>query len=217
MKKYCIFDLDGTLLDTASTITHYCNETLSFFDLPAITEEECITFVGDGPRKLMERMLAYRGVTDQGTVESALGYYISAYDRDPYLKTAPFDGITELLSRLHERGVKVGVVSNKQDSSTKASVSHFLGELVDMTVGSMPGVPLKPSPVSSISLLEKLGGRACECVFVGDSPQDMTTGRAMGAFTVGVSWGFRDGDSLLRAGADRVIDVPNELLEVFKE
>ena len=215
MIKYCIFDLDGTLLNTAATITHCVNRTLSKFGHRIVSVEECITFVGDGPRNLITRALEYRGDGGRTDVDEALAFYLKAYDYDPFYLTHPFDGVIEMLHTLRQRGVKVGVVSNKQHSSTVESVRFFFSDAVDGVVGSREGVPLKPSPESSLALLCELGGEPGECAFIGDSPQDVITGIALGALPIGVDWGYRSRESLLEAGAYRVVSDTEELLEVI--
>ena len=215
MINYCIFDLDGTLLNTAATITHCVNRTLSKFGHRIVTVDECVAFIGDGPRKLITRALEYRADGGRTDIEEALAFYLKAYDYDPYYLTHPFDGITELLRTLREKGVKVGVVSNKQHSSTVDSVKYFFPDALDGVVGSRDGVPLKPAPDSSLALLCELGGCPGECAFIGDSAQDILTGIALGALPIGVDWGYRSRESLIEAGAYRVVSDTAELLEVL--
>ena len=100
MIKLAIFDLDGTVLSTLSTINYFVCRTLEKYGLQSITEEECCGFAGNGPMKLITRAFAYRGVTDEQTVKRALADYISDYDSDPFNLTEPFEGVVEMLENL---------------------------------------------------------------------------------------------------------------------
>ncbi len=213
MIKAFIFDLDGTLLDTLSTITYYVNKTLQSEGFSPITEDECRYFVGNGPEMLIRRALISRGCSDGEYALELLGKYKSNYDVSPLYLTAPFPGIEELLSALSERGILIGVVSNKQEKAVIEVVSHFFGDKVDAVRGSREGVPLKPAPDAIYEMMSELGVTADEVVYVGDTDVDMKTGRAFGATrTVGVLWGFRDKAELLENGADAIVSSPSELV-----
>ena len=218
MIKCCIFDLDGTLLDTLSTITHYVNKTLQKAGFEAITEDECRYYAGDGPKKLIKRSLLSKGCEDEGVAAELLLKYRKNYDEEPEYLTAPFDGICELLEELKARGILVGVVSNKQDEATVPTVKHFFGDKVTLARGSKEGVPLKPAPDALFAVLSELGVLPEETVYVGDTGVDMQTGKAFGAKkTVGVLWGFRQERELWDNGADVVVSTVEELLtEVLK-
>ena len=218
MIKCCIFDLDGTLLDTLSTITYYVNKTLQEAGFEPITEDECRYFAGDGPKKLMKRSLMSKGCEDEGIAAELLLKYRSNYDKEPEYLTAPFPGICDFLSELKSRGILIAVVSNKQDEATVPTVKHFFGDKVTLARGSKEGVPLKPAPDALFAVLRELGVLPNETVYVGDTGVDMQTGKAFGAKkTVGVLWGFRQERELWDNGADVVVSTVEELLtEVLK-
>jgi phosphoglycolate phosphatase len=105
------------------------------------------------------------------------------------------------------------VLSNKPDLPTRVIVGDlFPDNPFEIVRGALDGVPLKPDPASSLEILSALGVQQSRAVFVGDTPVDMKTGRNAGMQSVGVTWGFRDADELLEAGADHVIHSPLELL-----
>lgn len=216
MIKCCIFDLDGTILNTITTITHFVNKTLQNFGYPTITEEQCKYFVGNGARLLITRTLAHFGVTDEEAVDTVLDAYDREYKSDPYHLTAKYDGIDELLSGLRRAGIRLAVVSNKQDRIAKDAVAHFFPDAFDLVVGGRDGVPLKPAPDAPLSVLSELGFSPDECAFVGDTSVDVQTGKNMNAaMAIGVSWGFRKRDEL--AMADRIVDEPSEILKLLTE
>ena len=215
MIKCCVFDLDGTILDTISTITYYVNKTLQKFGYGEITEEQCKHFVGNGARKLIERTLAHFGLTDAELVNTVLDAYDKAYKSAPYHLTARYFGMSELLSELRARGIKLAVVSNKQDAITREAVSHFYPDTFDAVVGGRDGVALKPAPDAPLALISGLGFSPDEVAFIGDTSVDVETGINMKAgLVIGVSWGFRKIDELSRA--DAIANHPAEILAIVE-
>jgi phosphoglycolate phosphatase len=217
MIKYCIFDLDGTILDTISTITHYVNKMLDHKGLEHITEAQAKIFAGNGAYMLIKRTLAHYGITDEGEIAEALGFYLGEYDASPLYLTRPFPGMCEALLKLKAAGVHLGVVSNKQHAATLPAVRHFFGDIFEGISGAIDGVPVKPAKDLPLRVLGEMGGSPEECAFVGDTYVDMETGKNLGAArTVGVLWGFRDKAELVCAGADITIDRVEELPEAVQ-
>jgi phosphoglycolate phosphatase len=214
MIKVAIFDLDGTVLSTLSTINYFVCRTLKKYGLDPITEEECCGFAGNGPQKLISRAFAYRKVTDEQTARCALADYIADYDSDPFNLTEPFEGIVEMLEGLKAQGIKTAIVSNKQDSSVKLAAEHFFSGLVDLAVGSREGVPTKPHPDAVLPVLSHFGVTPEECAFIGDSDVDVLSGINIGcALTVAVTWGYRSREVLESAGAANFADTPDDVLK----
>jgi phosphoglycolate phosphatase len=213
MIKAFIFDLDGTVLDTINTITFYVNKTLHKFGYGSITPDQCKYFAGNGARVLIRRTLAYFGISDEDRVTEVLADYDAEYNSSPYHLTSCFPGVPEVLSELRSRGVKLAVISNKQDHITREAIAHFYPDLFDAVVGGRDGVPLKPAPDAPLAIARELGVSPAECAFVGDTSVDVETGRNMGAGAViGVLWGFRPAEEL--SAADYVIGDPREMLEL---
>jgi hypothetical protein len=118
------------------------------YGLEGISDEECCGFAGNGPRKLITRAFAYRGVTDEETVNRAIADYIADYDSNPFHLTEPFDGVLEMLSGLREQGIKIAIVSNKQDSSVKVASEHYFG-VADITGAFLLGLFLSKCKIKS--------------------------------------------------------------------
>ena len=216
MIKCCIFDLDGTILNTITTITHFVNKTLRQFGYDTITEEQCKYFVGNGARILITRTLAHFGVTDEKTVDTVLDAYDRDYKSDPYHLTCKYDGIDELLLELRRAGISLAVVSNKQDGIAKDAVAHFFPNTFDLVVGGRDGVALKPAPDAPLSVLSDLGFAPDECAFIGDTAVDVETGKNMrAAEVIGVSWGFRKRKEL--SVADHIADHPVQILRILTD
>ena len=213
MIKCCIFDLDGTVLDTITTITYYVNLIHLKYGIEPITIDECKYFAGNGAYKLIERSLNSKGIFDKERIESILDEYVKAYDEAPLYLTAAFDGISDMLSELKSRGIKLAVLSNKPDTAVKSIVEHFFPGIFDEAAGGMDGVPLKPDPTAAQGILKRLNISESETAWVGDTSTDIETGKNLkAAMSIGVLWGFRKRDELERAGADLIVTHPDEIV-----
>ena len=213
MIKCCIFDLDGTILDTITTITYYVNVILEKHGIDPITADECKYFAGNGAYKLIERSLNSKGIYEEERIKSLLAEYVPAYDEAPLYLTEVFDGISDMLSVLKEKGIKLAVLSNKPDTSVKSIVEHFFPGIFDEAAGGMDGVPLKPDPTAALGILKRLGISESETAWVGDTSTDIETGKNLkAAISIGVLWGFRKREELEAAGADLIVTHPSEIV-----
>lgn len=218
MIKYVLFDLDGTLLSTLDTITYHLNGTISALSLGEVSVEDTRQFIGNGARKLVSRALSKNGVEDEATVLRVLEIYNHAYDSDPLPHTYPYEGVVELVEALYERGITLGVVTNKPEPTAIKLVESFFPGKFAFVRGGKEGVILKPDPTEALALLSGVGGDASKCAFIGDTNVDIFTGKNMGAaLSIGVSWGFRSREELLSAGADFVSGKADEILKVILE
>lgn len=211
-----IFDLDGTLLNTIDTITYYGNQALSKYGFSTASADEYKHFVGNGAVKLIERALSKSGAWTKADFDRVFTYYNKLYDEKPLYLTRVYPGITELLSGLKQCGVKIGLLSNKPDTAVQGVVKHFFEGQIDLAFGGRPSVPLKPDPTAVNEILTLLGAEKSGSVFCGDSDVDILTANAAGLTSVGVSWGFRGFDELKNAGADVIVDRPNEILQILR-
>ncbi len=214
--KYCIFDLDGTLLDTLGGIMYHLNSTLTAEGLLSINKDECRRFIGNGARLLVSRATNKSGGCGDEQLERILQTYNAAYNSLPLYYTEPYQGITELISELHNREFHLSVVTNKPQNTAEQLIKHFFADKFDYIMGGREGARLKPDPKDSLDVLAKMGGTLGECAFIGDTSVDIDTAKRMGAaLAVGVTWGFRDESELIDAGADAVVHNASELREVL--
>jgi phosphoglycolate phosphatase len=210
--KAVIFDVDGTLLDTYRDLANAVNFALSENGLPTHSAEKYKYFCGNGTEKMIERALPEDLRSDE-LIAHLKKYYLDFYNKHTGEQTFVYDGIKELLSVLKQKGIKMGVVSNKIDCMVQQVIPEYFGDCFDFVTGQVDGVPAKPDPALVLKAMEVLGVKPCECVFVGDSGVDAMTGSRSGAFMVGVLWGFRDEQELRSNGADAIISSPEELLK----
>ena len=216
MIRCCIFDLDGTLLDTLPTIKYHLNSNLAAYGLPPATDEDTKIYIGDGAYQLIYRAFTARGVSDPDVIAKALIEYKAAYDASPYYLTTVYDGIEELLDGLTVSGVTLAVLSNKPDLAAGLVVDRFLPDRFVLVRGGRDGVALKPDPAAALDMLAELGFSPDECAFVGDTSVDITTGGNMGAaLSLGVLWGFRDRAELADAGADIIVEKACDILDAI--
>lgn len=212
--KTCIFDLDGTLTDTLESITYSVQETLKEMELTPITKEQCRSFVGNGARVLIEKSLDAGGDKNATRIEEGMRIYGRIFDENCTYHVTPYEGITDLLKALKERGVKLAVLSNKPHQQTVKVVREIFGEDVfDCAWGQREGVKRKPDPEAIFQILETLGSSKEECLYVGDSEVDIKTGHHADVKTIGVTWGFRTEEELKAAGAEVMVKAPLELLQ----
>ena len=212
--KACIFDLDGTLTNTLESMTYSVNLTLEEMELSKITKDQCRLFVGNGARVLMEKSLKAAGDTDASRIEEGMEIYGRIFDRNCTYHVTPYEGIPEMLKALKDKGIQLAVLSNKPDRQTVKVVKAIFGEeLFDYAQGQKEGIRRKPEPDGVWYLMEQMHVSKEECLYIGDSEVDAATGRNAGLKTIGVLWGFRDRKTLETAGADDLIDRPDELLQ----
>jgi len=214
MYRCCIFDLDGTLLNTIGSLVYAINGMLKHFGYPAIGEAQVKQFVGDGYEKLVERSLRFSGDEALVHYEEALKVYMEIFQANALYEVKPYDGIMELLEYLKAQGIRLTVLSNKPNAQTIENIETIFGKgYFDFVAGERPEIPRKPDPAGVIQILEMFGESTGHCLYFGDTSTDMETGLGAGVTTVGVTWGFRGREELESFNPNYVIDSPREVLE----
>lgn len=216
MIKLCIFDMDGTLVNTIDTIAYFGNTTLENFGIEPIPTENYKTLVGNGSRVLIERMLKFRDA-EPDNIDEIHRWYMNKYDNDFMYLTCAYDGIIPMLKALKDAGIKTAILSNKDDvTAKKVSDELFEAELIDLCLGAREGKALKPDPESVFEIIEDFGVAHSECIYIGDTATDIETAKNAGLYSIGVLWGFRDETELRNAGADKIISDPMEIADFAK-
>ncbi len=215
--KAVIFDLDGTLLDTIEDISDSMNLVLEKRGFKTHTIEFYKSAVGAGTEKLVVDSLP-ESARDEETIKECLKELKENYSRMWANKTKPYPGIEELLKDLNLKRIPLSILSNKDDRFTKEIVKHFFPDVkFEFVFGSREGIPKKPSPEVPLYIAEKTSISPKEYIFVGDSAFDMLTAKNAGMFPVGVSWGFKPVESLIKSGAEIIINSPPEILKLFRK
>ena len=212
MIKAAIFDLDGTLLDTMNDLLTAMNRMLRELNFPERTYDELLCFINRGARMFVGRSLPEGSIKsfDDPLVDRALAVYARHYKECCLDTTHPFEGVPEAVAALRAAGVKVGVLSNKQDAFVKETIAKLYPGAFD-TVNGQLDLPEKPDPAPALAVAAKLGVKPEECAFIGDSDIDIKTGVNSGMLPVGVTWGYRSEECLLEAGAKLIVHRPEDL------
>lgn len=212
MYRLCLFDLDGTLLNTIHALTFTTNETLKAFGLSTIVPEQTKHMVGDGYKKQMERALIACGDEKLTHYEEALPLYIKNFERYCMREVVAYDGIPHLLDYLKKSGLKIAVYSNKPHRQAVENIETIFGKgYFDCVRGEQPGTPKKPAPDGAWLICRELGIEPKDCLYLGDTNTDMKTGMAAGMDTVGVTWGFREREELMEFHPRYIADRPDQV------
>ncbi len=212
--KCCIFDLDGTLVDSLKDLALSCDEALRLFELPDHPLDEYRYFVGNGIANLIKRAMGDKA-EDEKLFRSVYDTFNLIYEEKCLDNTRPYHGINDMLKALKEKGVKIGVLSNKADEFSKRIVGAlFDSQLIDEVYGHSEKFPKKPEPSSLWAMLEKFGCEKSECLYIGDSDVDVITASNAGVSFCGVEWGFRGYDELKNTGAETIVRTPAEIIEL---
>jgi phosphoglycolate phosphatase len=209
--RLVIFDLDGTLVDTARDITAALNHAIKPYAAKALSVSETIELIGEGTARLIENALGEANAAHKaGVIERFLKYYsehLLDYSR-------PYPHVRETLEGL--KGIKKAVVSNKTEGlSRRLLIELGLFSYFEMVVGEETLNEKKPSPEPMLYVLRNSGISVDEAIAVGDSNYDIEAGKAAGIWTVAVTYGYRPKETLLNA--DGMIDDIGELIPLLYE
>lgn len=214
MKKGCIFDLDGTLVNSLMDLALSTNKVLKMHDLPTHEISEYNQFVGNGVKRLMERALPQDRLD---LLEECLNDFYKIYDEHCLDHTKPYEGMSELIQYLKEEGIKLSVVTNKPHYLAVKIAEKLYPDTFISILGQQDLYPTKPHPESTFIALMEMRLSKDECYFIGDSNVDIQTGYQADMDTIGVSWGFRGRKELEKEGATYVVDDPKEIKEIIDE
>lgn len=209
-----LFDLDGTLLDSAPDL---------FAALLSQCAEEGIApppyapvrdVVSRGARAVLRCAFAERG---EPALEALVPRFLQLYQQVMASQTTAFDGVDDLLLRIEATGLRWGIVTNKAAFLTDELVSRIGWDTRASAVVSGDTLPVKkPDPAPVLLACKQAGLTPAHTLFVGDDQRDIEAGAAAGLFTVAVSWGYLDGGNPRDWGADVVLDHPSELAQLLQ-
>lgn len=211
MIRAIIFDLDGTLADTIDDIGYSINQMLALHGFPSLDRNGHLENINRGAVELVRRSLPSDKQSDAEFVTLCLKEYEGFYSVHHMCDTVPYDGIHAALSELNAAGIRLAVLSNKQDCYVKDIISALFGDIIFEAVCGMSDLPAKPDPSSALKIAERLCLRPEEIAFVGDSHIDMQTARNAGMYPVGVCWGYRSKQVLLENGALTLCEAPSDI------
>ncbi|HSN80210.1 MAG TPA: HAD family hydrolase [Rhodoferax sp.] len=207
-----LFDLDGTLVETAPEIMDAVNDTLGQFGLPLVSQQQVNDWIGHGTLSLLVNAVADRSGQSVETVRSGdllrqmLPVYDGFYQQRCGTRSHLYPHVREVLGSLRAQGVKLAVVTNKEGRYTQVVMDvHQLGPLFDAVVSGDTFPTKKPNPVGVLHCLEKFGVTRERTLFVGDSSIDAATARNAGVTVWLLPYGYNMGQPIEDCAPDRVI------------
>jgi phosphoglycolate phosphatase len=204
--KVFLFDLDGTLIDSAEDIALNLRLTLRDIGLEERMPKDVRELIGGGVRVLLERVLG------EDFREEHLKVFRNHYMSNPVVHTKLYPGVREVLKDLRAEGKVLAVVSNKLEDLSR-EILRRLGvlELFDLVVGGDTFPEKKPSPLPVLKTLELVGHSPHEAVMIGDTEADITAGRCAGTKTALALWGYV---KLNSERPDYILRSPREILSL---
>lgn len=207
-----MFDLDGTLIETAPEIADATNDTLTQFGLAQVTQQQVNDWIGHGTQTLLVQALAASRQTSQEAVRQAEDFaaisaaFVVHYGQRCGSRSHLYPQVREVLHTLKAQGVKLAVVTNKEDRYTQVVLdAHRLAPLFDRVISGDTLPTKKPDPSGIAACLTQFGVSKERALFVGDSSIDVATARNAGVAVWVLPYGYNMGQPIEACQPDRVI------------
>ncbi len=202
-----IYDLDGTLIDSAEDMRVAVSNVLADHGLPPVTDDDVRIFMGQGSKITMGKAFGKYGKTlDDEALSAVTREFVRYYEADPISHTVAFEGVAEVVARFARLGLKQGVCTNKFEKPSRIILEHLkLMPPISDVAGADTFPVRKPDPRHILLLVERMGGDPKRTVMIGDSIHDVEAAHRAGLPAVLVSWGYtaRPASEL---GAEAVIE-----------
>lgn len=214
MKKICVFDLDGTLVNSLYDLAGAMNYALVKNGFKPHETQKYRFMVGNGISTLADRaMVIPKGMATDEQKKQVLADFNVYYTEHSIDKTVPYDGIVDLLAELDKLSVKYAIMSNKPDKFTKFIAEKlFPNNTFVAAWGQQTKFERKPCPDALLAMLAELGFDKDDCLYIGDSNVDVQTAKNAEIDFCGVSWGFRPESELIAEGATFIAKTAEEIL-----
>ncbi len=208
-----LFDLDGTLLDTAPDMTHALNLLLEEEGLKPLAYEQCRDHVSHGSIAMVK--LGFGDAQSPADLERRRQRFLHLYEKNLCVDTKCFDGMDETLNSLEEKGIHWGVVTNKPAFLTDPLLQQLgLYERACSVISGDTIAQRKPDPAPMYLAAQQCACLATECVYVGDAERDIEAGNRANMRTLLASYGYIDKTQTPQEwGADGIVEHPAEILD----
>ena len=210
-KEVILFDLDGTLVDSAPDLALAVNHMLGTLERDTFCPETIRSWVGNGAQTLVKRGLSGSSVIDE-TIEpelfsEALDIFLGFYARNLCVSTVAYPNVPATLEHLKSADFTLALVTNKPYGFIHPLLEGLgLSELFELCIGGDSLSKRKPDPLPLLHVCETLGVSASRCVMVGDSKNDILAAQAAGMQSIGVSYGYNYGENIAHYNPDSVVD-----------
>lgn len=211
-----LFDLDGTLVDSAPDLAAAANAMRAERGLEPLPYPALRRMVGSGARGMVGTALGV--APDQPAFAELRDEFLNRYAAALHVHTRVFDAMQPVLAALEAASIPWGVVTNKAERFALPLLqSLHLDSRCAVTICGDTTPRSKPDPMPLLEAARRLALPAATCVYVGDDLRDVQAGRAAGMATLAAAWGYLgDGDAIAQWGADAVLDQPGELLKFLQ-
>ncbi len=218
MKKLVIFDLDGTLFNTTMAMAACGNYALEHLGMMPLAPEKYARFSGGSVKAFICSVLSAAGDKECENYDAFWRLYLEKNSSLTERDNVPYEGIEVVLSKLKRLGVRLAVLSNKDEASCIPIVENAFGKgFFDRIFGGKEGVPAKPDPTVAFALMKEFDLCAEECLYIGDTEIDMQTGNNAGLDTVAALWGYREREELECFSPAYLFEKPLDILSLFEE
>jgi phosphoglycolate phosphatase len=207
-----VFDLDGTLVDTAPDLIAATNHVLAGIGLPGVSEHELRPLIGHGARFMVEHAMGSDAAKlTEDERKRLLDRFLDYYGSNIAVGSRPFEGTVAALERFKSAGAKLAVCTNKNERMSKVLLEALgMSRLFSAVAGRDTFAVFKPHPDHLLGTIRLAGGDRSRAIMVGDSRVDIETAKAAGVPVVAVSFGYTD-KPVRELGPDKVIDHYDEL------
>ena len=187
-----LYDLDGTLIDSAKDMQVAVSRVLADHGLPPVSEDDVRIFMGQGSKVTMAKAFAKHGkALDDDTLSAVTREFVRYYEADPISNTVAFEGVADVVAHFARLGLKQGVCTNKFERPSRMILEHLkLMPPIAALAGADTFPVRKPDPRHILMLVERMGRTPEKAVMVGDSIHDVEAAHAAGLPAVLVSWGY---------------------------
>ncbi len=213
-----LFDLDGTLFDTAGEIAAAGNAMLIDMGLPAVSLHQSTQFVGQGASHYVKAALTFSQVRlSEALTEVAVDTFLRHYQSFTGTLATPYPEVLTTLQTIHQSGMQMAVVTNKQTDLAARLLKQFeVDRLFQLVLGGDAMVHKKPHPWSVLRACHHLGVQTEESVFIGDSDNDVQAAKAAQVPVWVVPYGYSGNKQVQELAADRVLTGFGEIVGLFK-
>ncbi len=210
--KAIIFDLDGTLLDTSLDLTDTLNHVRCLANLQDLQPSDVMRMMGDGLKATLLRGLQGSTALD---IQFAMREFLNFYQDNYTKKTQPYEGIHEVLKELQDRGVLLGVLSNKREEFIEELLAmHFSDIDFKVKFGDTDARKRKPDPMGLLQACAVLQVNPQQVLMVGDSVMDMEAGLRANCGVLPVAWGYQSREALEAVAKTQAIDTASQILNI---
>jgi len=210
--KLIIFDLDGTLIDSAPDLVESINEMLKEFNLKEASFDEALKWIGNGSLKLVERALKFNGIEDKEFLEKAHRVFKEKYKQSNAKKTKLYPFAKELLDSL--KNYNLALITNKPDEYIKPILKKFDIDVFDFILGGDFEFK-KPSPIPLLKACEYFNVSPNEAIMIGDSKNDIIAAKNANIKSIAITHGYNQGVDIKDYEPDFIVNSLKEVKEII--